>query len=123
MQIAIMNERVLDEEIKELLAEFEAEGIEVRSIELSRKTFPGFHEVIIFVAVSAGHLVVAALIEKAVKWGKKKVTEHLAEPVVIKIFETGGIPRAAARVLPSGEVEEIDAEKIPQRAVLPIHLL
>jgi hypothetical protein len=125
MKIVIMSGRALEDEIKSLFTEIQSAQpeTEIQSLELLKKSFPSFHEVAIFVGESAGHLIVAILIEKGVKWATQVIRNGFTEPIVITIFGADGIPYARTKVLTSGEIEDVPVSKIPKMPPLPVHLL
>jgi len=126
MKILLMTESRLDDQIDDLVTDIQSaapEIEEVKRMELVRKTFPGFHDVLIFVGEGIEIAIIEILIKEGIKWGIKGVKKKLAEPVVISIFGLDGIPYAAAKVSSSGEVEHLDVQKMPKRNPLPTHLL
>jgi hypothetical protein len=127
MKIIVMSDEALYLQIESLLAELRVQepDIEIQSLELKR-TGIGIHiaqEVTIRVATTIEHVMLAKLMEAGIKWGQSVIENHFNEPIVITIFGSDGIPLVANRVLPSGEIEELDVKKMPKLPALPVHLL
>jgi len=127
VKIVIMSDEALHPQIESLLAELRVQepDIEIQSLELKR-TGIGIHiaqEVTMRVATTLEHVMLAKLMEAGIKWGQGVVKNYFNQPIVITIFGDNGIPLAGNRILPSGEIEEMDVTKMPKLPAFPVHLL
>src|SRR5437763_984159 len=127
MKIIVMSDVALYPLIGSLLAELRVQepDIEIQSLKLKR-TGIGIHiaqEVTMRVATTLEHVMLAKLMEAGIKWSQSVIENHFNEPIVITIFGSDGIPLVGNRVLPSGEIEELDVKKMPKLPALPVHLL
>src|SRR5262245_55280649 len=125
MKIVIMADESFEKEIEPLIQTVQGVEPETAFYPIKRKAIQAgpLSEVIIYIAKGIEHVMLAMLLEEAIRWGNVAVQRSRHEPFIITIFGQDGIPLARKKMLSSDEIEDVPLENIPRRAQLPIHLL